>query len=272
MSHNDTHNTPLETMSIGEHLEALRQSIFRIAGVVLVCAIGVFCFKEPTFRLLLAPKECDFITFRAIEQIAAWFASLQGETESFHFEPYDIQLISTELSAQFMMHVSASVTLGVLLASPYILYEILRYISPALYDNEKKYSVLVTSCIYVLFMIGVLMNYFVLFPISFRFLGTYQVDASVQNIITLDSYISTFTSLTFTMGLVFQLPIISWILAKMGLLKASFMTRYRRHAFFGIMVLAAIITPPDIFTLILVTIPLYLLYEVCIHIVRKVEK
>ncbi len=272
MSQNGSTKKQLETMSIGDHLEALRQSLFRIAGVVLVCGIGILCFKEETFRLLLAPKEYDFVTFRVIEQLAAWFASLMGETESFHFEPYDIQLISTELSAQFMMHVSASVSLGVLLASPYILYEILRYVSPALYDNEKKYSVLVTTCIYVLFMLGVLMNYFVLFPISFRFLGTYQVDASVQNIITLDSYISTFTSLTFTMGLVFQLPIISWIMAKMGLLKASFMTRYRRHAFFGIMVLAAIITPPDIFTLILVTIPLYLLYEVCIHIVRKVEK
>ena len=272
MSQNNTHKTPLETMSIGEHLEALRQSLFRIAGVVLVCAIGIFCFKEETFRLLLAPKEYDFVTFRAIEHLAAWVAQLMGETESFHFEPYDIQLISTELSAQFMMHVSASVSLGVLLASPYILYEILRYISPALYENERRYSVLVTSCIYVLFMLGVLMCYFVLFPISFRFLGTYQVDASVQNIITLDSYISSFTTLTFTMGLVFQLPIISWILGKIGLLKAKYMTRYRRHAFFGILVLSAIITPPDIFTLVLVAIPLYLLYEVCIHIVRKMGK
>lgn len=261
----------LPTMSFGSHLEVLRQMLLRIIMVV-VCLSGiVFCFKEETFRLLLAPKEYDFVTFRLIEQAAAWIASLTGQAESFHFEPYHIELISTELSAQFMMHLTSAISIGALLASPYILYELMRFVSPALYENERRYSTLVTCCSYLLFMVGVAMTYFVLFPISFRFLGTYQVDASVQNVITLDSYISTFTTLTFSMGLVFQLPVLSWILAKFGLLKASFMSRYRKHAFLLILILAAIITPPDIFTLILVAIPLYLLYEGCIRIVRKTE-
>ena len=261
----------LPTMSFGSHLEVLRQMLLRIIMVV-VCLSGiVFCFKEETFRLLLAPKEYDFVTFRLIEQAAAWIASLTGQAESFHFEPYYIELISTELSAQFMMHITSAISIGALLASPYILYELMRFVSPALYENERRYSTLVTCCSYLLFMVGVAMTYFVLFPISFRFLGTYQVDASVQNVITLDSYISTFTTLTFSMGLVFQLPVLSWILAKLGLLKASFMSRYRKHAFLLILILAAIITPPDIFTLILVAIPLYLLYEGCIRIVRKTE-
>jgi sec-independent protein translocase protein TatC len=121
----------------------------------------------------------------------------------------------------------------------------------------------------VQFVIGVLITYFILAPISFRFLGTYQVDETVRNYISLDSYISTFTGLTFTMGLVAQLPVVCWLLAKMGLLKAAFMRKYRRHALVLIMIAAAIITPPDVFTLVLVTLPLYLLYELCIFIVKR---
>ena len=208
----------LETMSFGSHLEVLRQMLLRIAAVVVCLSAIVFCFKEETFQLLLAPKEYDFVTFRAIEQIAAWFASLAGQTDSFHFDPYHIDLISTELSAQFMMHVTSSLSIGALLASPYILYELCKFVSPALYEHERRYSGLVTLSSYLLFVLGVLMTYFVLFPISFRFLATYQVDASVQNTITIQSYISTFTTLTLSMGLTFQLPILSWIMAKIGLL------------------------------------------------------
>ena len=259
----------LPTMSIGSHLEVLRQMLIRIAVAVLCLSAIIFCFKEETFNLLLAPKEYDFVTFRAIEHIAAWFASLVGQSDSFHFEPYHVNLISTELSAQFMMHVTSAFSLGALLASPYILYELCKFVSPALYEHERRYSGLVTISSYLLFVLGVLMTYFVLFPISFRFLATYQVDASVQNTITIQSYISTFTTLTLSMGLTFQLPVLSWIMAKIGLLNAEFMIRFRKHAFLLILILAAIITPPDIFTLILVAIPLYALYEACIVIVRK---
>lgn len=264
-------NEPLETMSIGSHLEVLRQAIIRVLLVVGVLAIVVFCFKEITFQLLLAPKESGFITFRAIEQFSDWLSSLTGSDLSFRFEPYELSLISTELSAQFMTHLTTSLSLGALLASPYILFELFRFIAPALYEHERRHSLTVALCCYGQFILGVLMSYFILAPISFRFLGTYQVDASVQNQITLDSYISTFTGLTFAMALVFQMPVVSWLLARLGLLKAEYMQRYRRHAIVVIMIVAAIITPPDIFTLLLVSLPLYLLYELCIVIVGKVN-
>lgn len=259
----------LETMSFGSHLEVLRQAIIRILLVVTVLAIGVFCLKDTTFKLLLAPKESSFITFRAIEALSDWLAAVTGMDCAFRFDAYQIELISTELSAQFMTHLTTSISVGALLASPYILYEVIRFVAPALYEEERRHSLSVAVCCYVQFVLGVLMAYFILAPISFRFLGTYQVDPSVQNQITLDSYISTFTGLTFAMGLVFQLPVASWLMARLGLLKAEWMKRYRRHAVVAIMVIAAIITPPDIFTLLLVTLPLYLLYEICIIIVGK---
>lgn len=253
------------TMSFGDHLEVLRKMIFKVLSVVIALATVVFCFKEETFKLLLAPRNTDFITFRTIEKIMRYFGS------SFEFDQYAIQLISTELSSQFMTHLETACIIGALLASPFIIYELYKFVSPALYENEKKYSTTICVTSYFLFMLGVLMNYFVLFPIAFRFLGTYQVDTTVVSNITIASYISTFATLSFTMGLVFELPILGFILGKIGFIKSSFMRKYRRHSLIIIMVVAAFITPPDIFTLCLVTIPLYLLYEVSILIVSKVE-
>ncbi len=183
----------------------------------------------------------------------------------FHFEPYHVSMIATDLSSQFMTHITTAVYLGLLGASPYILLELFRFVSPALYDNERRYSVQVAVVVYVLFVVGVL-------PISFRFLGTYSVSERVVSNITIDSYVSTFTTLTLTMGLVFQLPVIAFFLTKLGFVSSSMLTRYRRHAFLLIMVVAAVITPPDLMTLVLVTIPLYLLYELSVQIVKRVER
>lgn len=251
-----------ELLSFGDHLEVLRRMLFRIIAVAGVIAVVVFCFKETTFSMLLAPSEWDFVTYRAIEQV------LQAMGFDFHFEPYHVQLIATELQSQFMTHISTAVYLGLLAASPYIMYELFRFISPALYENERRYSVRVTLTIYVLFVLGVLLTYFVLFPISFRFLGTYSVAESVTSTITIDSYISSMLSLTLVMGAVFQLPVICFILGKLGLINSTLLARYRRHAFVLLMVIAAIITPPDIMTLVLVSLPLYMLYEVSIWVVR----
>jgi sec-independent protein translocase protein TatC len=189
----------------------------------------------------------------------------------FRFEEFHVDMIATDLSSQFMTHITTAVYLGLLGASPYILYELFRFISPALYENERKYSVQVAVIIYVLFLLGVLMSYFVLFPISFRFLGTYSVSAKVVSNITLDSYISTFVSLTLVMGVVFQLPVVAFFLGKLGVASSWMLSKYRKHALIVIMLVAAIITPPDLMTLILVTIPLYLLYEVSIRVVKWVE-
>ena len=239
--------------------------LFRILGVAGVITIVVFCLKNATWQLLLAPSEWDFCTYRWLE------AAMQAMGMDFRFNEFHVEMIATDLSSQFMTHITTSVYLGLLGTSPYILYELFRFISPALYENERKYSVQVAVIIYVLFMLGVLMSYFVLFPVSFRFLGTYSVSERVVSNITLDSYISTFVSLTLLMGVVFQLPMIAFFLGKMGVVTHDMLSNYRKHAFLGIMLVAAIITPPDLMTLVLVTIPLYLLYEISIRVVKWVE-
>lgn len=251
-------------MTTGGHLEVLRQMLFRILGVAGTIAVVIFCFKDITWQLLLAPSEWDFCTYRWIESAFQFFDM------DFRFEEFHVNLIATDLSSQFMTHITTAVYLGLLGASPYILYELFHFISPALYENERKYSLQVTGIIYVLFILGVLMSYFVLFPISFRFLGTYSVSVRVVSNITLDSYISTFVSLTLIMGVVFQLPVIAFFLGKMGVVTSDMLSQYRKHSFLAIMLVAAIITPPDLMTLILVTIPLYLLYEISIRVVRWV--
>lgn len=254
-----------DLLTFGGHLEVFRQMLFRILGVAGLIAVVVFCFKEITWGILMAPSEWDFCTYRWLEN------AMQAVGIDFHFEEFHVEMIATDLSSQFMTHITTAVYLGLLGASPYILYELFRFISPALYESERKYSVQVSGIIYALFLLGVLMSYFVLFPISFRFLGTYSVSAKVVSNITLDSYVSTFVSLTLVMGVVFQLPVIAFFLGKMGIITSKILTRYRRHSFLMIMILAAIITPPDIMTLVLVTIPLYLLYEVSIRVVKLLE-
>ena len=252
-------------MTFGGHLEVFRRMLFRIIAVAGAIACVVFCFKETTWEVLLAPSEWDFCTYRWLE------ATMQTIGIDFHFEEFHVEMIATDLSSQFMTHITTAVYLGLLGASPYILYELFRFISPALYENERKYSVQVAGIIYVQFLLGVLMSYFVLFPISFRFLGTYSVSAKVVSNITLDSYISTFVSLTLVMGVVFQLPVVAFFLGKLGVASSWMLSKYRKHALIFIMLVAAIITPPDLITLILVTIPLYLLYEVSIRVVKWVE-
>lgn len=254
-----------QMMTFGGHLAVLRRMLFRIAGVIFAFAVVVFCFKTFTFDILLAPSKSDFVLYHWIER----FFAVIGH--NFHFDDFQVQLIATDLSSQFMTHIRTSLYLGFLCASPYILFELFRFISPALYDNERKYSIPVLFIVYTLFIVGVLMSYFILFPISFRFLGTYSVADQITSMITLDSYITTFVTLTLVMGLIFQLPVIAYFLAKLGFITGDMLAHYRKYAFVIIMVVAAIITPPDLMTLVLVTIPLYVLYEVSIIIARHVR-
>lgn len=250
-------------LSFGGHLEVLRQMLFRILGVTFVFSCIIFYFKSQTFDILLAPSDSSFVTYRWTEDVIRHF------DKNFVFEPFDIDLIATDLSSQFVTHLTTSIYLGLLCASPLIMYELFRFITPALYENERRYSTKIVFSVYLLFVLGVLMSYFILFPISFRFLGTYSVAEKVHSTITLDSYISTFMSLTLLMGVIFQLPVIAFILAKMGILNSQQMAKYRKHAFIIIMLVAAIITPPDILTLILVSLPLYALYECSTLLVSK---
>lgn len=253
-------------MTFGGHMEVLRRMVIRVVAVTLVLACVIFSFKEVTFALLLAPSEWDFSTYRWIEELCRKF------DPGFRFEEFHVDLIATDLSSQFMTHLSTSLYLGLLCASPWILFELFRFVSPALLESERKYSVRIVVTVYLLFVAGVLMSYYILFPISFRFLGTYSVAERIHSTITLDSYISTFVTLTLLMGLVFQLPVIAFVLGKMGLVRSEFLVRYRRYAFLIICLVAAIITPPDVMTLILVAVPLYLLYEVSIKVIRFTER
>lgn len=253
-------------LTFGGHLEVLRRMLFRILGVTAIIAIFIFIIKDIAWSVLLAPSEWDFVTYRYIEKVIQWLGF------DFHFDKYVVEMIATDLSSQFMTHVTTSLYLGCLIASPYILYELFCFALPALYENERKYSVYVAVIIYSLFIIGVLMSYFIIFPISFRFLGTYSVADKVNTMITLSSYITTFTSLTLVMGIVFQLPVIIYILAKMGIVNFQILSKYRKYALFIITAISAIITPPDIMTCILVTLPLYALYECSIWIAKKVKR
>lgn len=255
-----------ELLTFGGHLEVLRRMFFRVSGVVFVLAVIVFCLKDITFELLLAPTDNAFCLYSWVESI---FSSLEID---FKFDEFNVQLISTELSAQFMIHITSSLYLALLLASPYILFELFGFVAPALYEKEKRLAVFVVIFVYLLFILGVLLSYFIIFPISFRFLATYQVADTVENTITLSSYISTFTTLTLMMALVFQLPIISYALARMGVVSLKALKKYRKHAVLVITIISAVITPPDIMTCLLVMGPLYLLYECSIAVVAFVEK
>lgn len=250
-------------LTFGDHLEELRHTLLRVLAVIGMVSVVIFCLKDIVWHLLLAPSEWNFVTYRWIEKIIHLFGLKNASLGEFH-----VKLIATDLTSQFMTHLTTSIYLGLLLSSPYILYELFRFVSPALYENEKKYSVRALAAIYLLFTIGVLLTYFVIFPITFRFLGTYQVSTVVESTITLDSYTSTLIRVTLLMGIIFQLPVIALALSKMGIINSEILSRYRKYAFIIVLTIAAIITPgQDIFSLIIVSTPLYLLYELSIRII-----
>ena len=257
-----------QELTFWDHLEELRHVLFRIAIAVVLFMLIAFFFKEELFAVILAPKNADFFIYHFFCQVSDWVSMPSLCPEAFY-----VKLINTQLAAQFVTHMSVSFYAGFLLASPYIIYQIFRFVSPALYASERKYSSRVIGWGYVLFMMGVLLNYFLIFPLTFRFLATYQVSTEVENTITLSSYMDTLMMLNLMMGIVFEIPIICWLFAKLGFLTAHFMKHYRRHALVIILVIAAVITPTsDVFTLLMVSVPMYLLYEISIWIVSRTEK
>lgn len=230
-------------MTFWEHLDELRTRLWRVLLVAIVAMVACFCFKEQLFAIVMRPK------------------------------PEWLQLINVELTQQFLTHMRVALWAGIIVVSPYIIYQMFAFVAPGLYAAERRLAVRAVACGYLLFLAGVVLNYFVVFPFTVRFLGGYQVSADVQNIITLSSYISVLGVMSLVMGVVFELPILCWLLAKIGVLKAQFMKHYRRHAIVVIVVLAAIITPTgDPFTLSLVAVPIYLLWELSILIVKHVER
>ena len=240
------------TMTFWDHLDELRKVIIRSLVITVVAAAVAFCLKEELFAVVLAPRTSDFITYR-----------LMG------VETFNIHLMNTGLTEQFMIHLKTAMYAGVLVASPYIIWQFFRFISPALYDNERKYATLLCTSGYLMFMLGTALNYFLIFPLTVKFLGTYQVSPDVANMLTLQSYMDTLIMMCLVMGIVFELPVVSWILGRMGLVNRQMMRSMRRHAVVVILVVAAIITPTtDAFTLFIVALPIWLLYEVSILIVK----
>lgn len=254
-------------MTFWEHVEVFRKVLFRCIGVCAACAVGVFCFKQTLFTVLFAPSHSDFILYKGLCQLArtTGLASLCPDD-------FQAQFINTELASQFTVHLQVSIIVGCVIAFPYLLIQLYGFVAPALYQQEKRYSVLLIFFGVILFAVGVLLNYFVIFPLAFRFLSTYQVQESVVNQIALSSYISTLLVLSLLLGILFEIPIVAYFLAKIGLVDKALLVQYRKHAFVVLCILAAVITPTaDIFTLLLVTIPLYLLYEISILVVNKVS-
>ena len=241
-----------EGLTFWDHLDVLRSSLIRMAVAVAVLAVAAFVLKEELFSVVLAPRSSDFVTYR-----------LLGVT------PFHLHLMNTGLTEQFMIHMRTALYAGLLAASPYVLYELFRFVSPGLYQNERRYAGWIVGAAYVMFLVGTIVNYFVVFPLTVRFLGTYQVSPDVANMLTLQSYVDTLLGMSLVMGVVFELPVVCGLMGRMGLLTDQWMNDYRRHAVVAILVVAAIITPTtDVFTLFVVALPIYLLYEVSIWIVR----
>ena len=241
-----------EGLTFWDHLDVLRSSLIRMAVAVAVLAVAAFVLKEQLFSVVLAPRSSDFVTYRLL-----------------CVTPFHLHLMNTGLTEQFMIHMRTALYAGLLAASPYVLYELFRFVSPGLYQNERRYAGWIVGAAYVMFLVGTLVNYFVVFPLTVRFLGTYQVSPDVANMLTLQSYVDTLLGMSLVMGVVFELPVVCGLMGRMGLLTDQWMSDYRRHAIVAILIVAAIITPTtDVFTLFVVTLPIYLLYEVSIWIVR----
>lgn len=261
---------PNAEMSFMQHLEALRWHLVRSVIVILVLSVIAFAFNNIIFdSIILAPKKPDFWTYRMFCKLS--HALDMGDALCIGNIPFE--LINTNLSGQFTMHMWISFIAGAIVASPYVLWELWRFISPALKSTEKQYATGSVLYATLLFIIGILFGYYVIVPLSVNFLGTYQVSADIKNMIQMDSYISTVTTITLAAGIVFELPIIVYILTKLSLITPAFMRQYRKHALVVILIVAAIITPsPDITSQLLVAFPLYFLYEISIFVSAYVLK
>ena len=247
---------PKASMTFWDHLDELRGTLIRMLCAVVIFGIIAFLLKDVLFSVVLAPRSSDFITYRLLGT-----------------EDFSIHLMNIGLTEQFMIHMKTAIYAGLLVASPYILYELFRFVSPGLYDNERHYAVWIVGAAYLMFLVGTLVNYFVVFPFTVRFLGTYQVSPDVANMLTLQSYIDTLLGMSLVMGVVFELPVVCALMGRMRLINGQMMSTYRRHALVAILIVAAIITPTtDAFTLFVVALPIYLLYELSILIVRIITK
>lgn len=256
-------------MSFMDHLEELRWLLIRSTLAIVICGAVAFTFSDFIFdEIIFAPKDGNFVTYR-------FFCDLANKYDldkSFCMQelPFDIQ--SRRMDAQFSTDLWTSITAGFILSFPIILWEFWKFIRPALYDSEKKYAVAFLFSTSLLFFAGVLFGYYVITPLSINFLGNYSISDVVKNDIDLDSYLSLVKTTTLACGLIFELPIIIYFLAKVGLVSAATLRSSRRISYVLILVLAAVVTPPDIVSQVIVSIPLVILYEISILIAARMNK
>ncbi len=255
-------------MSFLEHLEELRWHIIRSILAIVFFMIIAFIFKSFIFdNIILAPKNPGFFTNRLLCELGE-----RLHTAALCINTKPLNLINIKMSGQLTTHITVAMVSGLILAFPVILWEFWQFFKPALKSNEAKYAKGAVTAASLLFFTGVLFGFYMLAPLSVHFLSSYEISPEVTNQINIRSYIGTLTSICLATGLVFELPIIAFFLTKIGIITPAFMRKYRKHAIVVIFIIAAIITPPDVFSQTLVAIPLLLLYEVSIFISAKVMK
>lgn len=252
-----------------DHLEVLRWHLIRSTCAILIITTLAFIFPEFLFdEIILASKHPDFPTYRFF----CWLSNSLNFGQALCISSTPFELMNIKMSGQFSTHIIVSLVAGIITSFPYVFWEIWRFVKPALDTSEKKYSRGIVFYTSLLFMLGVMFGYFVVAPLSVQFLGNYQVSSQVANQINLNSFISTVTTVCLANGIVFLLPILIYFLSKLGLITPQFLKQYRRHALVLLMVLAAIITPPDIMSLLIVTLPLMVLYEISIKISARFQE
>ncbi|MDY9919478.1 MULTISPECIES: twin-arginine translocase subunit TatC [Proteiniphilum] len=254
-------------MSFWDHLEEFRWTIIRvIIAVIAFSVVGFIVIPHIFDSVILAARSSDFVTYRFFEKVSEYIPFLPD----FSADSFSVEMLNINMTTQFMTYISTSLMFGVLCTIPYILYELWKFISPALYENEAKGVKTVFGFGGFMFIIGCLVGYFVVFPLIFRFLITFELSESIENMISLDSYMNNFYTLILIMGLVFEMPLVFWLLSKLGLIYRSFFRKFRRHAVVGSLLAAALITPSgDPFSLFVVTVPIYMLWEISAFMVKK---
>ena len=244
-------------MTFWDHLEVLRWSILRTLIALMVLFLAAFAVMPSLFdSVILAPTTGEFFVYK-------WLGGLfTGD--------FKIDIVNINVTAPFFTHMRTAFLMALVVGFPYLLVEVWLFVKPALYKNEKKGMGLAMLAVALLFYLGCAVGYLLIFPLTFRFLAGYHIGTGILTQISLNSYISTFVSIIFIMGLVFELPVLAWVLSKFGLVNKQMLRKYRRHALVILLILAAVITPTgDPFTLTVVFLPLYLLYEVSIAVVRN---
>lgn len=267
-------------MSFLDHLEELRWHLVRSVTAIVVVAAVAFIFKNIVIDIILmGPSQSDFFTTqqlcnfgRFLNELFIQWGREGGNPDALCLNQKSVDLININMAGQFLAHIKISLISGIIVAFPYIIYEFWKFISPALYQKERKHARGAVFAISMLFLLGVAFGYFIISPLSINFLYNYNLSDQIDNQIRLMSYISIVASISLASGILFELPAIIYFLSKTGLVTPKFLKKYRRHALVIMLVMSAIITPPDIFSQILVCIPLIILYEISIRISRRINK